>query len=160
MLQVLFGLPFWISVLLGSGVVVVYSTIGGMWLLTLTDIVQFVIKTGGLMFILLLICLYRVGGWDELVAKLPASSFMTLAYKLLVGGMLIPLIGAIFWKRATTSGAITSMTLGFVTVLVFMFKGGLDANTPIYYSLVVGLVSFVLVSVLSRRPEAAATRVA
>jgi SSS family solute:Na+ symporter len=66
-LQVLFGLPFWMSVLLGGGVVVVYSTIGGMWSLTLTDIVQFVIKTVGLMFILLPICLYRVGGWDELV---------------------------------------------------------------------------------------------
>jgi SSS family solute:Na+ symporter len=81
-------------------------------------------------------------------------SALTLAYNLLVGGMLIPLIGAIFWKRATTPGAITSMTLGFVTALVFMFKDGLDANTPIYYSLAVALVSFVGVSLLSRRPEA------
>jgi SSS family solute:Na+ symporter len=53
-LQVLLDLPFWASLLLGGGVVVVYSTIGGMWSLTLTDIVQFVIKTVGLMFILLL----------------------------------------------------------------------------------------------------------
>jgi Na+/pantothenate symporter len=83
-------------------------------------------------------------------------SALTLAYNLLVGGMLIPLIGAIFWKRATTSGAITSMTLGFVTALVFMIKDGLDANTPIYYSLAVGLVSFVVVSLLSRRPAGVA----
>ena len=41
---------------------VVYSTIGGMWSLTLTDIVQFVIKTVGLMFILLPVCLYKAGG--------------------------------------------------------------------------------------------------
>lgn len=61
-------------------------------------------------------------------------SALTVAYNLLVGGMLIPLIGAIYWKRATTAGAITSMTLGFLTVLVFMIKDGLDANTPIYYS--------------------------
>ena len=79
-------------------------------------------------------------------------SALTLAYNLLVGGMLIPLIGAIFWKRATTAGAIASMSLGFATALFFMFKDGLDANTPIYYSLAVGLVSFVLVSVLSRKP--------
>lgn len=317
-MQVLFGLPFWVSILLGGGVVVVYSTIGGMWSLTLTDIVQFIIKTVGLMFLLLPICLYRVGGWDELVAKLPASAFsfhaigydtiityfliyffgiligqdiwqrvftarsegvaryagtaagvycviyglvgaligmcakvllpdldnvnnafaaivqaslpdgirglviaaalaammstasagllaasttltedllpklrggktsslginrlftaltglvvlaialvvndvisaLTLAYNLLVGGMLIPLIGAIYWKRATTAGAITSMTLGFVTALVFMLKDGFDANTPIYYSLAIGLVSFVVVSLLSRRPQAAAS---
>jgi len=323
-LQVLFGLPFWISVLLGGGVVVIYSAIGGMWSLTLTDIVQFVIKTVGLMFILLPICLYRVGGWDELVLKLPASNFsfttigwdtiityfmiyfmiyffgiligqdiwqrvftvrtakvaqyagtfagfycilyglacaligmaahvlipdldnvnnafaaivklslpdgirglviaaalaammstasagllaaattltedllpklrggkqsslrinrlftaltgiavlgialvvndvisaLTLAYNLLVGGMLVPLIGAIFWKRATTAGAIASMGLGFVTALVFMFKDGLDANTPIYYSLAVGLVSFVVVSLASRRPATVASAI-
>ena len=317
-LQVLFDMHFWAAILLGGGVVVVYSTIGGMWSLTLTDIVQFVIKTVGLMFVLLPICLYRVGGWDELVAKLPSASFslttigwdtiityfliyffgiligqdiwqrvftardekvakragtvagvycviyglvcavigmaahvllpdlanannafaaivksalpdgirglviaaalaammstasagllaastvltedllpklrggkqsslainrlftlltgiavlgialvvedvisaLTLAYNLLVGGMLVPLIGAIFWKRATTAGAITSMTLGFVTALAFMIKDGMDANTPIYYSLGVGLVSFVFVSLMSRRPATLAS---
>ncbi|WP_329046066.1 sodium:solute symporter [Pseudomonas aeruginosa] len=315
-MQVLFGIPFWVAVLLGGGVVVIYSTIGGMWSLTLTDIVQFVIKTVGLMFLLLPICLYRVGGWDELAAKLPASALsftaigydtiityfliyffgiligqdiwqrvftarddsvakyagsvagiycviyglvcavigmcakvllpdldnvnyafaaivkaalpdgvrglviasalaammstasaallaasttitedllpklrgvesslnvnrlftaltgflvisialvvsdvlgaLTLAYNLLVGGMLIPLFGAIYWKRATTAGAITSMSLGCITALIFMFKDGFDANTPIYYSLAIGMVSFVLVSLLSRRPESVA----
>ncbi|MFV3403145.1 sodium:solute symporter [Pseudomonas sp. NY15463] len=315
-LQVLLDVPFWMALLFGGGVVVVYSTIGGMWSLTLTDIVQFIIKTVGLMFILLPVCLYKAGGWDMLVAKLPASSFswttigwdtiityfliyffgiligqdiwqrvftardekvcqragttagvycvlyglacaligmaahvlmpdlanpnnafaemikgqlpegvrgllmaaalaammstasagllaasttltedllpklrggkqsslginrlftlltglvvlgialavndvisaLTLAYNLLVGGMLIPLIGAIFWKRATTAGAIASMSLGFATALLFMFKDGLDANSPIYYSLAIGLVSFVLVSLASRKPEAA-----
>ena len=310
-LQVLFELPFWSAILLGGGVVVVYSTIGGMWSLTLTDIVQFNIKTVGLMFVLLPICLYRVGGWDQLVAKLPEASFslttigwdtiityfliyffgiligqdiwqrvftardenvakyagttagvycviyglvcavigmaahvllpdlgnannafaaivkaalpdgirglviaaalaammstasagllaastvltedllpklrggkqsslainrlftlltgiavlgialvvedvisaLTLAYNLLVGGMLVPLIGAIYWKRATTRGAIVSMSLGFVTALAFMIKDGMDANTPIYYSLAIGLVSFVVVSLMSR----------
>lgn len=84
-------------------------------------------------------------------------SALTVAYNLLVGGMLIPLIGAIYWKRATTAGAITSMTLGFLTVLVFMIKDGLDANTPIYYSLAVGLLSFVLVSLFSRRPTGVAS---
>ena len=79
-------------------------------------------------------------------------SALTLAYNLLVGGMLVPLIGAIFWKRATTAGAITSMSLGFVTALVFMFKDGLEANTPIYYSLAVALISFIVVSLLDRRP--------
>ena len=86
-------------------------------------------------------------------------SALTLAYNLLVGGMLVPLIGAIFWKRATTAGAISSMGLGFVTALVFMFKDGLDANTPIYYSLAVGLVSFVVVSLASRRPATLANAI-
>lgn len=311
-MQVLFGLPFWVSILVGGGVVVLYSTIGGMWSLTLTDIVQFLIMTVGLVFLLMPMSIVDAGGWDAMVAALPANYFdftaiggdtiltyfliyffgifigqdiwqrvftarsegvakvagtaaglycvlyglagaligmaakvllpdlenvnnafasivqtslpngirglviaaalaalmstaaagllaasttvvqdllprlrqgresgsgdvhenriatllmgavvlvialvvsdvisaLTLAYNLLVGGMLIPLIGAIYWKRATTAGAITSMSLGFLTALFFMLKDGLDANTPIYYSLSVALVSFVLVSVL------------
>lgn len=317
-MQVLFGLPFWVAILVGGGVVVLYSTIGGMWSLTLTDIVQFLIMTVGLVFLLMPMSISDAGGWNALVEKLPARyldftaigwdtivtyfliyffgifigqdiwqrvftarsegvakvagtaaglycvlyglagaligmaakvllpdldnvnnafasvvehslpngirglviaaalaalmstasagllaasttitqdllpllrkgresgngdvhenrlatlllglvmlgialvvsdviSALTVAYNLLVGGMLIPLIGAIYWKRATTAGAITSMVLGFVTVLALMVKDGLDANTPIYYSLAVGLVSFVLVSLLSRRPAA------
>jgi SSS family solute:Na+ symporter len=317
-MQVFLKLPFSVAILLSGGLVVAYSTIGGMWALTLTDIVQFVIKTIGLLLLLLPISLHRAGGWDELVAKLPASAFsfttigydtiityvliytfgvligqdiwqrvftarspriaqyagtvagvycviyglataligmcakvllpnldnvnnafaaiiqfalpdgirslvitaamaammstasagllaasstlsedllpalrggrpssigisrictliagvivlvvalvvsdvlsaLTLAYNLLVGGMLIPLIGAIFWKRATPPAAMTSMILGCVTAMVFMIKDGLGANTPIYYSLAVGLVSYIVVSLLSQRPAAVAS---
>lgn len=316
-MQVLFGLPFWLSILVGGGVVVVYSAVGGMWSLTLTDIVQFLIKTVGLMGILLPICLYRVGGWDRLVEKLPAASFdvtaiggstiltyfliyffgiligqeiwqrvftargervarlagaaagvycivyglvgaligmtarvllpdldnvnnafaaivqaglpqgirglviaaalaammstasaamlaastvlaedllpalrsgrgfthvrshrlmtllaglaalgialavddvlsaLTSAYNLLVGGMLVPILGAIWWRRATTAGAISSMLLGCGTAISFMIRDGLAANTPIYASLSVSVISFVIVSLMGRAPAPA-----
>ncbi|MDF0604082.1 sodium:solute symporter [Neisseriaceae bacterium TC5R-5] len=309
-MQVLFDLPFWLAVAIGGGVVVVYSAIGGMWSLTLTDIVQFAIKTIGLMFILLPLCLYKVGGWEQLHAKLPAAAFgissigwdtiltyfmiyffgiiigqdvwqrvftvksakvaryagsaagiycvlygltcaligmaakvllpdldnannafaaivkttlpdgirglviaaalaammstasaallaasttlsedlltrarniigtslwfnrlltllcgvivlgialvvsdviqaLTLAYNLLVGGMLIPLLGAIYWRRATTAGAVVSMMLGCATAILFMIVDGLAANTPIYYSLLASSISFIVVSYLT-----------
>ena len=314
-MQVFLKLSFPTAILLSGGLVVAYSTIGGMWALTLTDMVQFVIKTIGLLLLLLPISLHRAGGWDELVAKLPASAFsftsigkdtiityvliytfgvligqdiwqrvftarsanvakfagtaagiycviyglaasligmcakvllpdldnvnnafaaviqvalpdgirslvitaamaammstasagllaasstlsedllprlrggrttslgltrlctlitgvlvlivglvvsdvlsaLTLAYNFLVGGMLVPLIGAIFWKRGTPAAAMTSMILGCVTSLAFMVKDGIDANTPIFYSLAVGLASYVLVSLLSPQPVA------
>ncbi|WP_421020448.1 sodium:solute symporter family transporter, partial [Klebsiella pneumoniae] len=66
-MQVLFGLPFWVSILIGGGVVVLYSTIGGMWSLTLTDIVQFLIMTVGLVFLLMPLSINDAGGWDALV---------------------------------------------------------------------------------------------
>lgn len=318
-MQVLFGIPFWVSILVGGGIVVAYSTIGGMWSLTLTDIVQFLIMTVGLVFILLPLSIGDAGGWDALVAKLPASYFsltaigwdtiltyfliyffgifigqdiwqrvftarsakvaklagsaagvycmlyglaaaligmaakvllpeldnvnnafasivqvslpdgirglviaaalaalmstasagllaasttaaqdlwslfngrqgedgsahenrvftlllglavlaialvvsdvisaLTLAYNLLVGGMLVPLLGAIYWKRASTPAAIASMLLGSLTAVLFMYRDGLDANTPIYYSLAVSALSFFLLGLLSRRPAALA----
>ncbi|SDI07490.1 solute:Na+ symporter, SSS family [Pseudomonas benzenivorans] len=319
-MQVLFGIPFWVSILVGGGIVVAYSTIGGMWSLTLTDIVQFLIMTIGLVFILLPLSIGDAGGWDALVAKLPASYFslsaigwdtiltyfliyffgifigqdiwqrvftarsakvaklagsaaglycvlyglaaaligmaakvllpeldnvnnafasivqaslpdgirglviaaalaalmstasagllaasttaaqdlwplfngrqgedgsahenrvftlllglavlaiallvsdvisaLTLAYNLLVGGMLVPLLGAIYWKRASTLAAIASMLLGSLTAALFMYRDGLDANTPIYYSLAVSALSFALLNLLSRRPAALAS---
>jgi SSS family solute:Na+ symporter len=313
-MQVFLKLPPAAAILCSAGIVVVYSTIGGMWALTLTDIVQFVIKTIGLLFVLLPIALHRAGGWEALVARLPASTFsvteigygtiitytliytfgvligqdiwqrvftarsptvaryagtaagiycvfygaamaligicarllvpgltdannafaaiirfalpdgirsliitaavaammstasagllaasstlsedllpvvrsgrasslpltrwctllsgvlliavallvsdvlsaLTLAYDLLVGGMLIPLLGAIFWRRATSAGAIISMFTACATALALMVKDGIEANSPIYWSLTVGLVSFVAVSLLSRDTE-------
>ncbi|WP_043633054.1 sodium:solute symporter [Chromobacterium haemolyticum] len=302
-MQVLFELPFWLAVVIGGGVVVAYSTIGGMWSLTLTDIVQFVIKTVGLMLVLLPICLWRVGGWEQLAVRLPASAFsvaglgwgtvltyfliyffgiiigqdvwqrvftardgkvasyagsaaglycllyglvcaligmagrvllpelenpnnafaavvkgvlpdgvrglviaaalaammstasaallaasttltedllpgeraglwrnraatllagvlvlalamlvndviqaLTLAYNLLVGSMLVPLLAAICWPRATTAGAVSAMLGGLGVAVFFMLRDGLDANTPIYFSL---LTSAGLMLVLS-----------
>jgi SSS family solute:Na+ symporter len=58
----------------------------------------------------------------------------------------------------------TSMVLGCVFALAFMVKDGIDANTPIYYSLAAALFSFVIVSLFSRPTAlddaAAATKVA
>ena len=108
-MHVLFDLPFWAAVLLGGGVVVIYSAVGGMWSLTLTDIVQFVIKTVGLMFVLLPICIMRVGGWDQLVARLPAASFdfTTIGWSTIATYFVIYffgiLIGQDIWQRVFTA---------------------------------------------------------
>src|SRR3954471_10141989 len=50
------------AVLLGGGVVVLYSALGGMWSITLTDFVQFLVKTIGIFAILLPIALVQAGG--------------------------------------------------------------------------------------------------
>ncbi len=327
-LKVFFGLDLWQGVLLAGGIVLIYSVIGGMWSITLTDIIQFIIQTVGLMFIMLPIAIYKAGGMEEFVAQVPATGFkldtigigmittyfliyffgviigqdiwqrvftardekvaqrggflagvyciiyglvcaligmagkiilpelansndafaamlqnvlpigirgivlaaalsalmstasggllaasttltedifpifkrmrakyrsngmdeaseresnllfnriataavgatvlglsllfddvltaLAFAYNLLVGGMLIPLIGAIYWKRATTQGAVAAMTLGFSAVAFFIYKDGIDANSPIYYGLLVSIITFIGVSLATYRKE-------
>jgi len=305
--QVLFGWSFALALLGGGAVVVLYCSLGGMWSLTLTDIVQFLIMTVGLIFVLLPLSISDAGGWNAMMTSLPETMFsftgiggdtiltwfliyflgifigqdiwqriftaksetvarragtwaglyciayglamaaigmaarvvlpeldnpnnafaaivahslpaglrglviaaalaalmstasagllaasttlsqdllplfwrgaqqsksvsvnraatfvlglvvlaislmiqdiisaLTVAYNLLVGGMLVPLLGALFWKKASTRGAISAMALGAATVIGFMVKDGILANTPIYYGLAVSLVSFVL----------------
>lgn len=63
------------AILIGGGVVVLYSTLGGMWSITLTDFVQFIIKTIGMFAILLPVALMRAGGFEGLHAKLPDTAF-------------------------------------------------------------------------------------
>ncbi|KYQ95149.1 sodium:solute symporter [Serratia plymuthica] len=305
-MQVMFELPFATSILLGGGLVVLYSTLGGMWSLTLTDIIQFIIMTVGMMLMLMPMSIVKAGGWEAFGNLLPAGYYqlssigldtilvffliyffgiligqdiwqrvftarsanvaryaglgagvycvlygvtgaligmagkivlpqlantdgafaaiaqavlpagvsglaalmstasacllasstialedvlpairkqpsgglaagrlttlvmgvimlglaflvrdvmaaLTLAYNLLVGGMLIPLVGAIFWQRATSTGAIASMLAGSLCVLGLMYYHGIEANSPIYGGLLAGGVAFVLGSLLTRQ---------
>jgi SSS family solute:Na+ symporter len=56
------------AILLGGAVVVTSSVLGGMWSITLTDFVQFIIKTIGIFFILLPAVLIKAGGFSGLKA--------------------------------------------------------------------------------------------
>ncbi len=73
--SVLFDIGKVPAILIGSSVVIVYSALGGMWSITLTDFVQFVIKTVSIFFVLLPIALRRAGGFEGLAAHLPAEAF-------------------------------------------------------------------------------------
>ncbi len=63
------------AILLGGGVVVLYSVLGGMWSITLTDFVQFLVKTLGMFVILLPVVFLRAGGFEGLHANLPETAF-------------------------------------------------------------------------------------
>ena len=71
--HVLFGLPSALGIVIGGAIVVLYSVLGGMWSITLTDIAQFVIKTIGIMLILLPAALVAVGGASGLADRVPAG---------------------------------------------------------------------------------------
>ncbi len=73
--SVLFDIGKVPAILIGSSVVILYSALGGMWSITLTDFVQFLIKTVSIFFILLPMALWRAGGLEGLAAHLPPEAF-------------------------------------------------------------------------------------
>lgn len=80
-------------------------------------------------------------------------SALTIAYDILVGGLLVSILGGLLWKRGTGAGAVASMVVGTVTVLVAMWTWGVLANEPIYYGLVLSAIAYVVVSLLTRRTD-------
>ncbi|MFC9338311.1 sodium:solute symporter [Streptomyces sp. NPDC057020] len=107
--DVLFDLPRTLAIVLGGTIVVAYSTLGGMWSITITDMVQFVVKTIGVLLLLLPIAVVKAGGFAEMKAALPTSYFEPLG----IGGETIftyvliytfgMLIGQDIWQRVFTA---------------------------------------------------------
>jgi SSS family solute:Na+ symporter len=75
---------------------------------------------------------------------------LTVAYDILVGGLLVPILGGLIWRRGTNVGAIAAMAVGTVVTLVTMVLTAIDSNWPIYFGLASGLVVFVVGSLLSK----------
>lgn len=320
--DVLFDLPRTVAIVLGGAIVVAYSTLGGMWSITLTDMVQFVVKTIGVLILLLPIAVIKAGGFAEMKAQLPTEYFaplgiggetiftyvliytfgmligqdiwqrvftartdkvakwggtvagtyclvyalagavigtaakvlypnlpsaddafativkdelpmgvrglvlaaalaavmstssgaliacatvanndiwsklrgltagggedhdevkgnrlfillmgiaticiaialndvvqaLTVAYNLLVGGLLVPILGGLLWRRGTVQGALAAVTVGGLSVIGLMWAYGILANEPVYYGLLASLAAYVIVSLATRPTDAA-----
>jgi SSS family solute:Na+ symporter len=79
---------------------------------------------------------------------------LTIAYDILVGGLLVPILGGFLWKRATGIGALSAMAAGTVVTLASLFIFGVAANEPVYYGLAASLIAYVVGSLLSPRTPA------
>jgi SSS family solute:Na+ symporter len=79
---------------------------------------------------------------------------LTVAYDLLTGALFVPIVGALFWRRATTMGALSSIVVSSVLVVVLLVTQGLLSNDPIIYGMLTSLLVFVVVSLLTPRPSA------
>ena len=97
------------AIILGGSVVIIYSVLGGMWSITLTDFVQFIIKTIGIFFVLLPAVLIRAGGFAGLAEKLPDTAFSLTN---IGGGTIVTyfviyffglVIGQDIWQRVFTA---------------------------------------------------------
>lgn len=107
--SVLFDIDKVTAILIGSGVVVLYSVLGGMWSITFTDMVQFFLKTVSIFFILLPVALIKAGGFEGLHAKLPAAAFewTSLGYGNIFTYVILyvptMVIGQDLWQRVFTA---------------------------------------------------------
>lgn len=75
LLNVWLGWNLALCIIIGGGIVFLYTTLGGMWSVTMTDIVQFVVMTVGVFFLMLPLSLSKVGGFSALSANLPSGYF-------------------------------------------------------------------------------------
>jgi SSS family solute:Na+ symporter len=56
---------------------------------------------------------------------------LTVAYNLLVGGLLVPILGGLLWKRGTVRGALASVVVGGLAVIGLMAGYGILADEPV-----------------------------
>lgn len=71
-----------------------------------------------------------------------------------IGLAMVPLMGALLWKRATAAGAWSSLAVGVFGLIALIFMGhGDDAILPGVYMLIISAVVFVVVSLLTYKPE-------
>jgi SSS family solute:Na+ symporter len=123
--EVIVGIPRTPAILLCSVVMIAYSVLGGMWALTVTDIVQFIIKTVGFLMILLPAAILRAGGLHHMQQVLPSgffslshigwdkiASFVTLYF-------LGILIGQDGWQRVFTARSVNVARTGGVLVGIY-----------------------------------------
>ncbi|MEU9222997.1 sodium:solute symporter [Streptomyces massasporeus] len=80
---------------------------------------------------------------------------LTVAYNLLVGGLLVPILGGLVWKRGTVYGALASVVVGGLAVIVLMATYGILANEPVYYGLLASLAAYLVVSLATPATDAA-----
>ncbi len=132
--HVLLGIPEWAGVLLGCGIVLIYTTFGGMQSVIVADVIQFVLLAGG-MPLLLVMGLHRAGGMQAVFDAVPPdyfnpfngttpAGFISMFFTMMFGEALAPpytqrlLIGRN--PRGTARGTILS---GLFSIPFFIVTG-------------------------------------
>ena len=148
------------SMLIGGGIVIFYTFIGGMWSVTMTDIIQFVVKTMGVLLLAPIFAFSKVGGWESITSHVPAANFSIgsmgwesmLTYFLLYAPGII--IGQDIWQRVftakndkvakagTISAGLYCIAYAFATVFIGMCVYTLYPDIPAQNAFVVGVVNF------------------
>ncbi|MEH6651911.1 MAG: sodium/solute symporter [Motiliproteus sp.] len=151
-LKALLGWEMDTAIVVGGLITMVYTLLGGMIAITVTDVIQFVLMTIGIL-ILIPTGINKVGGWDQLVAQVPPEFFtMTnvsgdrmLSYFLLL--FLGIMIGQEIWQRMFTARTEEIAQRGALAAGAFSIFWGLSMG-------ICGILAYVLVPGLNNSSEA------
>lgn len=75
------------------------------------------------------------------------------AYAYLSGCIFVPVMAAFFWKRANWQGALSSIIISAIVVTTTIFNTGPSALEPILYGMLSGVISLVLISLVTRTQD-------
>ncbi|MDN4072491.1 sodium:solute symporter [Fictibacillus terranigra] len=108
-INVLLGWNLTTSMLVGGGIVLFYTILGGMWSVTITDIIQFIVMTVGIFAIMLPMSIAKADGFGHLLSTLPEShlSLSTIGYQQIFQYFLLYTLGMVvsqdIWQRVFTA---------------------------------------------------------
>lgn len=117
-LATLFKFNLSTGIIIGGLVVVLYTVLGGMWAVTLTDVVQYWILMIGIVLLLMPFGIQHVGGFSALTNKVDPSflSFTSIGTKQIISFLFLYLFGVMIgqdvWQRAFTAKNKTVMQKG------------------------------------------------
>ena len=149
----LLGVSTTVAILIAGGVVVLYCVTGGMWSLTLTDIVQFGVMTFGIFGLLLPWAISDAGGFSGMQDALPASYFdpTSIGWDTIFTYFLLfffgLMIGQDIWQRVFTGRDEKVMRTGTIVAGLYCMVYGIAGA-------LIGAAAKVIVPNLSNPDEA------
>lgn len=130
------GIPSYIGIIVGFGIVLIYSTIGGIKADIVTDIIQFVILIVGLPF-LVIYGINEAGGISSIIQNVPNSywnilnntnlvAFISSFLTLMIGEMLVPpYVQRLLIGRKTEDTTKATIFSGYASIIFFVVTGNI-----------------------------------
>lgn len=173
--HVFMNIPVWVGIVVGTGIVILYDTIGGMKAVVATDIIQFVVLAIGIPLSLFL-GIQHIGGISMLVSQLPEGhldlfsnitswQFLSLFLTFLLGETLVPpYVQRLFVGKDsahTAKGTLWSglfsipffAITGMIGLVALVMKPDLNPNLSLPYviqqTLPVGIRALVVAGIIS-----------
>ena len=128
---------------LAGGIVILYTALGGMVSVTITDFIQWCIMTIGIFFLALPLSLNSVGGFSSLTSNLSASYFSisTIGWRTIFSYFLLYFLGIMIgqdiWQRVFTAENATVARKGNIAAGVYAIVYGVSTA-------LLGLIAVVL----------------